>query len=126
MVDSRHGPPDQTALRLVASTRFSRLRRTVSRELICSGFDAKQQEGGAHVDQEVHEAYSALAESNSLGWSVRDEAGTRPLSSNPVFPSVRPISHEVLAAAVVPPVAALHRHRCRRRLKTDPVSTPEF
>ena len=27
---------------------------------------------------------------------VRDEAGTRPLSSNAVFPSVRPISHKVL------------------------------
>ncbi|MDI9938781.1 hypothetical protein QM806_25670 [Rhodococcus sp. IEGM 1351] len=54
------------------------------------------QEGGAHVDPKVRSAYFNLAKSNSLGWTVTDAQGDRPLDSNPVYPSVRQITYEVL------------------------------
>lgn len=54
------------------------------------------QEGGAHVDPQVKEAYDRLANSNSLGWTYkRGDADEIPLS-NPVPFAVRQISYEVV------------------------------
>ncbi|MDH3052339.1 hypothetical protein QEN42_21135 [Gordonia alkanivorans] len=50
-------------------------------------------EGGAHVDPKPHAGYVGLSQENSLGWYLN---GDKPLESNPVFPSVRQISYEVL------------------------------
>ena len=56
------------------------------------------QEGGAHVDPQMKEAYTALARSNSIGWAVSDQYGDRPVDSNPVLPSIRQITYEVLTS----------------------------
>jgi len=52
-------------------------------------------EGGAHVDPELEVAYAALSRSNSLGWILVDQAGTRPLYESPVPASVRQIAFEL-------------------------------
>ena len=51
------------------------------------------QEGGAHVDPQIKEAYDKLANSNSTGWTY----GKVPLS-NPVPYALRQISYEVFAS----------------------------
>jgi hypothetical protein len=54
------------------------------------------QEGGAHVDRQSEAAYDKLAKSNSMGWTYQEgDAPEIPLS-NPVLPSVRQISYEVV------------------------------
>jgi hypothetical protein len=54
-------------------------------------------EGGAHVDPVPDPDYEALAKSNSLGWSVRiGDEDPRPMTQNPVYPSMRQISYEVV------------------------------
>jgi hypothetical protein len=54
-------------------------------------------EGGAHVDPVANADYETLAKSNSLGWSVGVSGGDpRPMAQNPVFPSMRQISYEVV------------------------------
>ncbi|WP_207360207.1 hypothetical protein [Mycolicibacterium sp. S2-37] len=70
-------------------TEFSR------RDLVLAVAD---QDGGAHIDPEASEAHTRLADSNSMGWLFDDGrgAGDRPLSSNPVFASLRQVSYEVM------------------------------
>ena len=54
-------------------------------------------EGGAHVDPVADADYDAIAKSNSLGWAVSvGNEDPRPMSQNPVFPSMRQISYEVV------------------------------
>jgi hypothetical protein len=54
-------------------------------------------EGGAHVDPVTDADYEALAKSNSLGWSVKiGDEDPRPMTEDPVPPSMRQISYEVL------------------------------
>ncbi|MDQ0848717.1 hypothetical protein QFZ65_000655 [Arthrobacter sp. B3I9] len=53
------------------------------------------QDGGAHVDPEIHEAYHRLSRANSSGW-VAVGAGDETPFSSPVPASVRQISHEFL------------------------------
>lgn len=62
------------------------------------------QEGGAHVDPELPEAYAALSRSNSLGWIVGEGVltvgsapgpGLRHIAGNPVVFAVRQIAHEL-------------------------------
>jgi hypothetical protein len=52
--------------------------------------------GGAHVDPVADADYEALAKSNSLGWTFRIGNGDPKQLENPVFPSMRQISYEVL------------------------------
>lgn len=52
------------------------------------------QDGGAHVDPKLREAYHRLSRSNSLGWLAVHPDGDRPLG-NPVPPSIRQIAYEV-------------------------------
>lgn len=54
------------------------------------------QEGGAHVDPNLNDAYESLARQNALGFSYVDERGGRPAEGNPVAVAVRQIAHEVL------------------------------
>lgn len=53
-------------------------------------------EGGAHVDPKVKSSYDKLANSNSMGFSYTQGEGPEIPLSNPVLPSVRQISYEVL------------------------------
>jgi hypothetical protein len=54
-------------------------------------------EGGAHVDPTADADYAALAKSNALGWSVSiGDEEPRPMAQDPVPPSMRQISYEVL------------------------------
>ena len=56
-------------------------------------------EGGAHVDPESDDAYIAVVHSNSLGvHDVLPDGTFRPAESNPIFGSVRAISHEVIVS----------------------------
>jgi len=59
------------------------------------------QDGGAHVDPELHEAYEALSRSNSMGWTAGIASGTSggavvgvPMGS-PVPANVRQIGWEL-------------------------------
>lgn len=54
------------------------------------------QEGGAHVDPQVKEAYDRLANSNSLGWTYKQGNADEIPLSNPVPFAVRQISYEVV------------------------------
>lgn len=69
-------------------------RRTFSRQSLVSAL--ANREGGAHVDPGGDSAYKALASSNSLGWIFNDGRTSRPVDSNPVYPSIRQIAYEVL------------------------------
>jgi hypothetical protein len=77
-----------TVIEDAAGTEFSR------RALVLA---LAHKEGGAHVDPDADADYEALAKSNSLGWSVGvGDEDPRPMAQNPVFPSMRQISYEVL------------------------------
>ncbi|WP_083124891.1 hypothetical protein [Mycolicibacterium tusciae] len=77
-----------TVIKDAAGTEYSR------RKLVLA---LSNKEGGAHVDPVADADYDALAKSNSLGWSVEvGEEDPRPMAQNPVFPSMRQISYEVL------------------------------
>jgi hypothetical protein len=77
-----------TVIKDAAGTEFSR--RALVKALA-------HKEGGAHVDPVPDPDYEALAKSNSLGWSVRiGDEDPRPMTQNPVYPSMRQISYEVL------------------------------
>jgi hypothetical protein len=70
------------------------------------------QDGGAHVDPSIDEAYAKLSRHNSLGWVV--SFGDVPLKwdDNPVLPSVRQIAEEVLrtlAKQGLAPAVASHQ-----------------
>ncbi len=52
-------------------------------------------EGGAHVDPKLDQAYVNLTKFNSLGWKVYVGGKAEDLD-NPVPPSIRQITHEVL------------------------------
>lgn len=53
-------------------------------------------DGGAHVDEGLGVAYHKLSRKNSLGWfSVQGDGFKVPLG-NPVPPSIRQVSHEVI------------------------------
>ncbi|MDB5677393.1 hypothetical protein [Sphingomonas bacterium] len=68
-------------------------RRTMSRrDLVLT---AANQDGGAHVDPKLNEAYSDLAKNNSLGWNFSDSQGSRPISGVERV-SIRQIGHEIL------------------------------
>lgn len=51
-------------------------------------------DGGAHVDPELEPSYAALTRDNSVGWTVSDDQGERPLSDIELH-SVRQIAFEV-------------------------------
>lgn len=52
-------------------------------------------DGGAHVDEELDEAYLSLSRENSLGWVFTSGDVKIPLN-DPVLPCIRQIAHEVL------------------------------
>jgi hypothetical protein len=52
-------------------------------------------EGGAHVDPELDQAYVNLAKFNSLAWVIYTEDGKKDMG-NPIPPSIRQISHEII------------------------------
>ena len=62
------------------------------RDLILTVAD---KEGGAHVDPKLDQAYANLTKFNSLGWKVYVGGKAEDLD-NPVPPSIRQITHEVL------------------------------
>ena len=51
---------------------------------------------GAHIDPSTEEAFYKLSKSNSLNWIIIDNAGERPMDSNPVYPSIRQVSWELV------------------------------
>lgn len=52
--------------------------------------------GGAHVDSKVQARIDALARSETLGFSVFDVDGERPVEEDPILPCVRQIAYELL------------------------------
>lgn len=62
------------------------------RELILT---AANQDGGAHIDPALNEAYAELAKNNSLGWTIDDGGNQRPMSGA-VKAAIRQIGHEML------------------------------
>ena len=54
------------------------------------------QEGGAHVDPQIKEAYDKIANSNSMGWTYKEGNADEIPLGNPVPYSVRQISYEVI------------------------------
>jgi hypothetical protein len=64
-----------------------------SREELVLGVAHK--DGGAHVDPVLEKAYAELARSNSIGWTVEDEAGNILLSEGPVLANVRQVAWEL-------------------------------
>lgn len=54
------------------------------------------QDGGAHVDPGIDEAYHRLSRGNSLGWSTMSGDSPEPPLNSPVPPAIRQITHEVL------------------------------
>jgi hypothetical protein len=75
------------------------------------------QDGGAHVDPALDEAYAALSRGNSMGWmiSTSDDPTARPMP-NPVPVSVRQIAHEL--------TRTLERHLPRELGLTEPPGQP--
>lgn len=53
------------------------------------------QDGGAHVDPALNQAYADLSRSNSLGWMRRRHGDARPMGP-PHLAAVRQIAHETL------------------------------
>lgn len=51
------------------------------------------QDGGAHVDPKLNEAYAKLTKMNSIGWT--DSFGNSPIN-NPAYQAIRAIANEVL------------------------------
>lgn len=52
--------------------------------------------GGAHVDPSTKQKFDALSRSNSVGFSVGDQYGERPVEEDPILPYVRQIAFELL------------------------------
>jgi hypothetical protein len=67
-------------------------RQLSRRELILT---AANQDGGAHIDPSLDEAYADLAKNNSLGWTFEDGKGGRPMSGA-TKAAIRQIGHEML------------------------------
>ena len=68
--------------------------RTFSRrELVQEVADT---DGGAHVDPELTEAYTALSRQNSIGWVFEHEAKSEPFTNRPELACIRQIAHELL------------------------------
>ena len=65
------------------------------------------QDGGAHVAQELGEKYNNLSRQNSLNWHADMGEGTWKPLTNPHYAAVRQIAHEVLKSLIpgytVPP-----------------------
>ena len=59
-------------------------------------FALANQEGGAHVDPQIKEAYDKIANSNSMGWTYKEGNADEIPLGNPVPYSVRQISYEVI------------------------------
>jgi hypothetical protein len=54
-------------------------------------------DGGAHIDSSLDEEYANLSRFNSLGWKfLKKDTGEPESMNNPVLPSVRQITHEVI------------------------------
>lgn len=53
------------------------------------------QDGGAHVDPALNDAYSRLSRQNSLGWVVTDGKDSHPIP-RPERAAIRQVAHEVL------------------------------
>ncbi len=58
--------------------------------------DIANKEGGAHVDPTLDQAYANLSRFHSLGWKFFRGDVAEDFKNNPVLPSVRQITHEVL------------------------------
>lgn len=52
--------------------------------------------GGAHVDPKVQVQLDALSRSETVGFSVGDSQGERPMEEDPILPYVRQIAFELL------------------------------
>jgi len=57
------------------------------------------QDGGAHVDEELDERYASISRGNSLSWHVVTPAGSTPMKG-PELAALRQIAHEVLKVLV--------------------------
>lgn len=57
---------------------------------------AANEDGGAHIDPKLNQAYAALSKLNSLAWACNINGEDKNIESNPVFASIRQIAHEVL------------------------------
>jgi hypothetical protein len=66
------------------------------RELVLSVAD---QDGGAHVDPTLNEAYAKLSRENSMGWVVAAAGETKPIPK-PERAAIRQIAHEVLRTLI--------------------------
>jgi hypothetical protein len=60
---------------------------------------AANQDGGAHVDPILDDAYAGLSKNGSLGWLARDKEGPHPLQQ-PQRAAIRQIAHEVLKSLI--------------------------
>lgn len=63
------------------------------KDLICY---VANQDGGTHVDPTLTKEYADITKNNSLGWIQTTSDGYKELEINPVFASIRQITHEVL------------------------------
>lgn len=70
------------------------------------------QDGGAHVDPKLDEAYATLTKMNSLGWS--DSNGNIPLN-NPAYQAIRVIANEVLCSISLSSSGLKNRRRQKGR-----------
>ncbi|MGA2587176.1 MAG: SEC-C metal-binding domain-containing protein [Candidatus Aminicenantales bacterium] len=57
------------------------------------------QDGGAHVDPKLDEAYSIISKKGGLGWIVQNAHGNRPLQG-PERAAIRQIAHETLKSLI--------------------------
>lgn len=74
-------------------TRDNRREVFTRRDLVLA---VANQDGGAHVDPDIKEAYYRLSRSNSLAWERVNSDGTRRPFNSPVPASIRQIAHEAL------------------------------
>jgi hypothetical protein len=58
--------------------------------------NVSNQDGGAHVDPELNDAYADLTRFNSLGWALISNNIEKKFSTNPELATIRQICHEVL------------------------------
>jgi putative PIN family toxin of toxin-antitoxin system len=54
------------------------------------------QDGGAHIDPSLNDAYAALSRQKSISWIFSDGRSERPMSGKIELVSIRQIAHEVL------------------------------
>ncbi len=74
--------------------RDNRGRTFCRRELVLNVADT---DGGAHVDQELEEAYMAISRGNSLGWMFSTDTEKSVPEGRPELACMRQIAHELLA-----------------------------